>query len=307
MKILITEPLDVKVIEIYVKKYPKLVIQQVTNFSSKTLQEQISVGKDCTGMIVRSQTRISRKLIKHLPNLKIVISACSGSDKIDRSALKDLKVKYFNLPNGNYEPTAEHILCMLMALAKNLTLANKTLKNGYWGKDKYISQQITGKKLGIIGLGKVGACLAQKVGGLGLKIIAYDPYLKSCNNRQVKLVELEALIKQSDYICLCVPLTCETNGLFGEKEFSLMKPSSFLINCSRGKVIDEEALYMACKNDQIQGAALDVFKNEPNINKKLCSLANVIVTPHIAGQTKQSLKKNTENVLSGVIKYIKDL
>lgn len=306
MKILITEPLDVKVINAFVKKHPEMIINQRTNFSLKTLKDQIEVGKDCSGMIVRSQTRVTRDLIKHLPKLKIVISACSGSDKIDKKALRDSKVKYLNLPNGNYESTAEHILCMLMALAKNLILANNSLKDGCWGKDKYVSQQITGKKLGIIGLGKVGTCLAQKASGLGLKIIAYDPYLKSSQNKEVGLVKFETILRQSDYVCLCVPLTPKTNSLISQRELNLMKPSSFLINCSRGQVIDEGALYAACKRDQIKGVALDVFKNEPKINKKLCSLANIVVTPHIAGQTNESLERNSKIALSKIIKYIKD-
>ncbi|MFH2061368.1 MAG: NAD(P)-dependent oxidoreductase [Candidatus Beckwithbacteria bacterium] len=308
MKILITEPLDAEVVDNYAKKYTEFVFQQTTNFFSKKLSEQISAGKDCSGMIVRSQTRVSKKLVEQLPSLKIVISACSGSDNIDKRALQLFKIKYLNSANCNYESTAEHIICLLLALAKNLILANNSLRDGHWCKNEFISQKISGKILGIIGLGKVGKCLAQKAVGLGLKVVAYDPYFTLKNNiNKIKLVKLNTLINQSDFISLCVPLTNLTNNLIGKNELNLMKPSSFLINCSRGKVVDEQALYTACKNNRIQGAALDVFSNEPEINNKLCQSNNIIVTPHIAGQTKESLIRSSEYALSSIIKYLKEI
>ena len=212
-----------------------------------------------------------------------------------------------NLPNGNYGAVAEHIICLILSLAKNLVQANQQLKNLIWCKDKFISDTISGKTLVIIGFGKIGKSLSKKAIGLGLRIMVYDPFVNLTKYSQVQSVSLNKLLRKSDFITICVPLLKETKNLIDKNKLDFMKPSAFLINCSRGEVIDENALYDFCKERKIKGAGLDVFTNEPNINYHLCRLKNVIATPHIAGQTREALKENSEYALKQVINLLHEL
>ena len=307
MKILITELLDQAVYKVFQYKYPDLDFRVDIDFPKKNIKEQANILKNCDGLIIRSQTKITKELVMKAKNLKIIVSACTGMDNVDLETLKQLEIKHINLPNGNYEAVAEHIICLIFALAKNLVPANQQLKNLIWCKNEYISEMVSGKTLGIIGFGKIGKSLSKKALGLGLKILAHDPFVDLTKYSQVKPAALDTLLKKSDYIAVCVPLLKETTNLINENKLGLMKPSAYLINCSRGEVIDEKALYYCCKNRKISGAGLDVFVNEPNINYNLCRLKNIIATPHIAGQTKKALKKNSESALKQVINYLLSL
>jgi D-3-phosphoglycerate dehydrogenase len=304
MKILITEPLDQTIVRRFQNQYPGIIFQSAVNFPGQDLPVQIKLIKDCQALIIRSETKIIKALVAKATGLKIIASACSGVNNVDLKALKKLGIKHVNSPNGNYEAVAEHILCLMLSLSKNIISADRQLKNHLWRKNKLISEMINGKTLGIVGFGKIGKCLSKKALGLGLKILAHDPFVNLAEYPHIKPATLNTLLKKSDYIAVCVPLLKETVNLINKNKLILMKPSAYLINCSRGEVIDEKALYYCCKNRKISGAGLDVFSNEPNINYDLCELSNVIVTPHIAGQTKEALKKNSEIVLKQVINYL---
>lgn len=304
MKILITEPLDQTVVRRFQNQYPGIIFQAATDFPGQDLPVQVKLMKDCQALIIRSETKIIKSLIRKATGLKIIASACSGVDNVDLKTLDRLGIKHINSPNGNYEAVAEHILCLMLSLSKNLISADQQLKNHLWCKNKFISDMISGKTLGIIGFGKIGKSLSKKALGLGLKILAYDPFVHLPKYSQVNPAALDALLKKSDYIAVCVPLLKETTNLINKNKLDLMKQSAYLINCSRGEVIDEKALYYCCKNRKISGAGLDVFANEPNINYDLCKLSNIIATPHIAGQTKEALKKNSKFALKQVINYL---
>jgi D-3-phosphoglycerate dehydrogenase / 2-oxoglutarate reductase len=304
MKILIAEPLDKKVIRDFKLQYPQIKIDVDDQFSQQSLSRQIKKLKIYDALIIRNQTQISLNLVKDLTRLKVIASACTGTDNVDYDALKKLKIKHFNSPNGNFESTAEHVLAMIMALAKNIVPANQLLKKHDWCKQNFISQELIDKTLGIIGLGKIGKTLAQKALYLDMEVIAYDPFLKESPIDDVSLHSLKYVFKKSDFVSINIPGNDETNGLIGKKELAMMKKTSYFVNCARGEVVDEKALYRVCKNGDIRGAALDVFIDEPKINQKLVSLDNVIVTPHIAGQTREALKRNSTVALEKVIKYL---
>lgn len=307
MKILITELLDQEVYKVFQYKYPDLDFQVDINFPKKSIKEQVNLLKEYDGLIIRFQTKITKELVIKAKNLKIIVSACTGIDNVDLEVLKHLRIKHINSPYGNYEAVAEHILSLIFAQAKNLILANQSLKLRVWRKNDFISDEICGKKLGIIGFGKIGKCLAEKAHCLGIKLLVYDPFVNLKQYQHIKAVKINYLLKKSDYIAVCVPLNKHTNNLINEDKLKLIKPSSFLINCSRGNVINEQVLYKLCKNNKIKGAALDVFSHEPNINFKICQLDNAICTPHIAGQTKESLRKNTEYAFKQIINYLHQL
>lgn len=304
-KVLITEPLDNRVLNKFQKSCSDISLTVDQYFIKKNPKRQAEIIQNYHGLIIRSQTKISKVLIKKAKRLKVIVSACSGIDNVDQENVKRYHIRHFSSPYGNYKEVVEHILCLLFALSKNLIPANQKLKNNIWCKNEFIAQTIQGKTLGIIGLGKIGNALAEKALCLGLRVLAYDPYVEATKLKNMKFISLNSLFKESDYITICVILNKKTKNLVSRKRLELIKPSSYIINCSRGEIIDEEALYEMCKNKKIKGAGLDVFTNEPNINFKLCRLNNVIATPHIAGTTAESLKYNTIYALEQIINYLR--
>ena len=187
---------------------------------------------------------------------------------------------------------AEHAIGFMIALSRKFNLATEAVKKGEWKPREMWGSELWGKTVGIIGLGRIGSCLARIAQAFGMKIIAYDPYAtrEIASDVGAGLVDLVNLLKESDYITIHVPLTDETRKLISEKEFRLMKPGALLINCARGAIVDEEALYMALVEGRIAGAALDVFSNEPPPSTHpLFKLSNVMFTPHTAGATRESL------------------
>ncbi|MDG6220109.1 MAG: hydroxyacid dehydrogenase, partial [Candidatus Thermoplasmatota archaeon] len=192
-----------------------------------------------------------------------------------------------NAPTGSTNSVAELSLGLMFALARSIPWADKTTKDGKWEKKKLKGLEIDGKTLGLIGVGKIAQCLAKKAQALGMKTIGYDPYLPEdvARDAGVPLMEMDDVLRQSDYLSLHVVLTDETRGMINASKLGLMKPSACIINCARGGVIDEDALYQALSEKKLRGAALDVFAQEPLGESKLKELDNIILTPHIGAGT----------------------
>ena len=195
-----------------------------------------------------------------------------------------------NAPEGNTISAAEHTIGLIFSLARNISIANQTLKNGKWEKKKFIGTELYGKTLGIIGLGRIGKRVATLAKGIGMKVIGYDPYVNEEELREmgINLVNFEGLLKQSDIITLHLPLTKDTYHMISDKEFEQMKKGVMIVNCARGGIIDEEALLRYLKNGKVKGAALDVFEKEPIEDSPLFELDNVVVTPHLGASTKEA-------------------
>ena len=195
-----------------------------------------------------------------------------------------------NSPGANTISTAEHTVALLLALSRKIPLAYLSLKEGKWERKRFKGVEVNGKVLGISGLGRIGAEVAKRVQALGMRTLAYDPFLspERAGRWKVELTEFKDLLRRSDYITVHTPLTEETRHLIGNEEFKLMKDGVRLINCARGGIIDEQALYEAMKSGKVAGAALDVFDSEPPTDSKLIDLDKVVVTPHLGASTREA-------------------
>ena len=196
-----------------------------------------------------------------------------------------------NSPEGNTLSTAEHTLAMILAMARKIPQAYVSLvRDGKWERGRFVGVQLFGKTLGVMGLGRIGTEVAERAIALGMKVLAYDPLLNEERAQAVgvTLATVEEICRHADFITVHTPLTRETEGLLGEKEFSLMKHGVYVVNCARGGIIDETALYNAIKSGKVAGAALDVFTQEPPIGHPLLSLEQVIATPHLGASTHEA-------------------
>jgi D-3-phosphoglycerate dehydrogenase len=257
-----------------------------------TEDEVIREISDADAVVSFPGLPLTRRVIEAAPKLKIIAQHSIGYDNVDIQAATDKKVLVtIGLQEGP-QVVAEHAIGFMIALSRKFNLATDSIKKGEWKPREMWGSELLGKTVGIIGLGRIGSCLARIAQAFGMKIMTYDPYATRERARDVgaELVDLVTLLKESDYITIHVPLTEETRKLISEKEFRLMKSGAFLINCARGAIVDEEALYVALVEGRIAGAALDVFSNEPpSSTHSLFKLSNVMFTPHTAGATRESL------------------
>lgn len=252
-------------------------------------EELIKVIPEYDGLIVRSATKVTREVIQAGKNLKAIGRAGIGLDNIDAEAAKERGIKVLNTPAATTISVAELTMGHMLALARHIPQATASLKAGKWEKKQFMGTELYGKTLGIIGLGRIGREVAKRASAFGMDIVAYDPYVRETDVRDLglKLLPLEDLLQYSDYITIHVPLTPETKHMLGKREFELMKPGVRIINCARGGVIDEQALYEALVSGKVAGAALDVFEEEPPKDNPLLKLDNVIGTPHLGASAEE--------------------
>lgn len=241
-------------------------------------------------ILIRSGTKLTKDVIEKASSLKIIGRAGVGLDNVDLAAATKKGIIVVNAPAGNTISTAEHTMSLIMALSRNIPQASESLKNGEWDRKKFMGVELYGKTLGIIGLGRIGAEVAARAISFKMNILAYDPFLSAdiAKKLKIELVELERLLKMSDYITVHTPITDQTKHMLGEKEFKMMKDGVRIINAARGGIIDEKALYKAIESKKVAGAALDVFEKEPPADSPLLKLDNVIVTPHLGASTEEA-------------------
>jgi D-3-phosphoglycerate dehydrogenase len=249
--------------------------------------------RDVSAIILRATTQITASIIRNAPQLRIIARTGVGVDNVDVEAASQRGIYVCNFPGMNNLTVAEHTLAMIMALSKQVVHMHNSVKTGNWNERFSINQiEVADRKLGIIGMGQIGQMVAQKCrDGLGMKILAYDPYVRDkMNDDTITFVDhLEELFEDSDFISVHVPNLPETQGMVSENLMDRMKKSAFLINTSRGAIVDEPALIEFLKSGKIQGAALDVFRQEPlPLESPFNSLDNVILSPHCAGSTWES-------------------
>ncbi len=243
------------------------------------------------GVIVRSATKVTRKVVEAGDELVVIGRAGAGVDNIDVEAATERGIIVMNTPGGNTIAVAEHTIGLLLALARNLPQAHGALKAGRWEKNKYPGVELYNKVLGVVGLGRIGSEVARRALGLSMKVIAYDPYLTrdAAERLGVESVELDDLFQRSDFISIHTPLTKDTKNFIDAAQFARMKPGVRLINCARGGVVNEAALVAAIRAGRVGGAALDVFEKEPlPAGHPLLGLEPVIVTPHLAASTEEA-------------------
>ncbi|ERM92432.1 3-phosphoglycerate dehydrogenase [Caldanaerobacter subterraneus subsp. yonseiensis KB-1] len=268
----------------------------------------ISIVKDVEAIIVRSKAKITKEIIENAPKLKIISRTGAGVDNIDVNAATEKGILVCNLPAVNSVSVAEYTIAMILHLAKQLNLMDQAVRNGNWEiRNSSVSVEVEGKILGIVGMGNIGSLVAKKChDGLGMKIVAYDPYVKEkFRGYNYKFVDtLEELFKKSDFITLHCPDMPETRGMITRELIYSMKPTAYLINVARGTVIDEQALIEALKEKRIAGAGLDVFQQEPpSRDNELLRLENVILSPHSAALTKEATVRMAVEAVQAVIDY----
>ncbi|MCA9399565.1 MAG: phosphoglycerate dehydrogenase, partial [Candidatus Omnitrophica bacterium] len=242
-------------------------------------------------LIIRSGTTVTADILEAADQLKVIGRAGVGLDNVDLKAATKKGVVAMNTPGGNTTSTAEHTMSMILALSRNIPQAYKSMKEGKWDRGKFSGVELHGKTLGIVGLGRIGATVAKFAKSFGMKIIAFDPFLsvEVAEKKGVEVVELETLIKESDYITLHIPKSNETKNLISEKQLKMMKKTARLINCARGGIINETDLAKALENKDIAGCALDVFEAEPlSPDSPLLKLDNCVVTPHLGASTSEA-------------------
>jgi len=254
-------------------------------------EEELVAGLgEFTAIVVRSQTRLTARAIAAAPKLKVVARAGVGVDNIDLKAATAPGVIGVNSPEGYTIPAAEHTVALLLAAARKIPAANQSLREGEWRRGAFMGEQVQGKTLGIVGVGKIGAEVTRRAQALGMTVLAFDPYLipEYAERLGVARVALPELLAQSDFVSLHAPVTPETRKLIGAEQLALMKPTAILINCARGELVDDQALLHALQRSTIAGAALDVFDPEPPTDFELIRQPNVISTPHLGASTREA-------------------
>ncbi|MCA1899554.1 MAG: D-2-hydroxyacid dehydrogenase [Chloroflexi bacterium] len=255
------------------------------------------------GMVVRSRTKVRQPLIDVCPNLKVIVRGGVGLDTIDHEYAKSKGIAVMNTPLASSASVAELAIGYMFMLARSLYKATSTMKAEKWEKKAFEGDEIGGKTLGLIGVGNIGREVAKRASALGMTVLAYDPYVKETEG--VKMVSLDELLSQADYISLHLPKTKESANMIGKEQFAKMKKGVRIINCARGGIIDENALYDALTSGQVAGAALDVFAEEPPTDWKLLKLDNVIASPHIGAATKEAQARVGAEVAAKLIEFAK--
>lgn len=243
------------------------------------------------GLIVRSATQVDAAMLDRAPGLRIVGRAGVGVDNIDVSAASKRGVAVVNAPSGNTISAAELTMALLLAVARRVTEADRTIREGKWERSRLQGVELRGKTLGVIGAGRIGWEVAERCRAFGMDVIVYDPYLAPDRIEELHphLVGLDRLIESADVISLHVPLNSETKGMIDDDALSRMKKTAFLLNASRGGVVDESALALALEEGRIAGAGLDVYETEPlPPDSPLLTAPNLVFTPHLGASTKEA-------------------
>ena len=270
--------------------------------------ELLSIVKEYQVILVRSRTKITREIIQAASNAKIIARAGVGLDNIEVTAAEEKGIRVVNASEAAINAVSELTVGNMISLARSIPLADSEMKRGKWIKKNLMGTELSGKYLGIIGVGNIGRNVGRIAKALRMNIIGYDPYpIDRDYIKEVGLIvtDLNTLIQSADFITCHVPLLEETKHLFNAELISNMKSTAYIINASRGGVIDETALYNALCNGSIAGAALDVFETEPPINNLLIELPNVICTPHIAAQTKEAQELTSIVIAEKIIQIIR--
>lgn len=249
---------------------------------------------EADALVVRSATKVTRELISGAKRLKVVVRAGVGTDNIDKEACKEKGIKVRNTPGASSNAVAELVLGLMIAGLRNVQKAHHQMKGGLWEKKRLTGSEIAGRTLGIIGYGRIGSALGKRAKCLGMDIIAADPHPRE--DGIARFMSVEDVISKADVITLHVPAVEGTIGMIDRESISRMKDGAFIINTSRGEVIDEDALYEGCKSGKLKGAALDVYRQEP-YKGKLLELDNVYFTPHLGAATKEAQARIGQEVI----------
>ena len=305
MNVLICDPISPKGIE-YFRQQAGLKVTVLDKRLSET--ELLPIIGDVDAMVVRSETKITRKVIENAPRLKVVGRAGVGVDNVDVDAATQRGIVVMNTPGGNTISTAELTFSMLMALARRIPQAHASMKAGEWNRKAFQGTELYNKTLGVLGMGRIGSEVAKRAIAFGMQVLAYDPYLSHARAKalQVELVEnLEEIYPRADFITVHMPLSDETKGMLNAAAFAKMKKGVRVLNCARGGIINETDLVAAIKEGKVSGAALDVYETEPPPKDfSLRELPQVIMTPHLGASTEEAQENVGIEVAEAITDYL---
>src|SRR5690625_1199723 len=301
-KILISDPLSEDGI-FPLREAENLEIEVDTGLTPEELLQKID---QFDGLLVRSQTQVTREVIEKGHNLKVIGRAGVGVDNIDLDAATENGIIVVNAPDGNTNSAAEHTMAMLMSLARNIPQAYMSIKNKEWDRKSYVGVELREKTLGIVGLGRIGAEVARRAKGQRMNVIAYDPFFtkEQAEAMGIGFGTLEEVIEAGDFITVHTPLLKETHHIINKDAFAKMKDGVRIINCARGGIIDENALYDAIVEGKVAGAALDVIEEEPSIDNKVLTLKEVIATPHLGASMVEAQENVAIDVSHDVVRIL---
>ncbi len=301
IKILVSDPLSKEGLELLQEEAS---VDIVTDLDENALEEIIG---DYHALIVRSGTDVTEALIEKGINLQVIGRAGVGVDNIDVEKATEKGIMVINSPDGNTISAAEHTIAMLATLARNIPAGNNSVKQGEWERKRFTGVELNTKTLGLFGIGRIGSEVARRTKAMGMKIIAYDPYIsaKSASKMDIKLVNKTELLQEADFISLHMPITSSVYHFIGKEELDQVKPGARIINCARGGLIDEAALAEALQEGKVAGAALDVFEEEPLNDSPLKSFENVVLTPHLAASTEEAQINVAVQVAKEALKVLK--
>ncbi|WP_324273970.1 hydroxyacid dehydrogenase [Blastococcus brunescens] len=248
---------------------------------------------DAAAVMIRSATQIDAEALAAAPALKVVARAGIGLDNVDVAAATERGVMVVNAPTSNIVSAAEHAVALLLAAARQIPAADATLRGGQWKRSTFMGVEVTGKTVGVVGLGRIGVLFAQRMAAFDVTLIAYDPYIQPGRAAQlgVRLVSLQELLRESDFISIHLPKTPETVGLVGAEQLAMTKKGVIIVNAARGGLVDEAALAEALRSGQVGAAGIDVYAEEPSTDSPLFGLPNTVVTPHLGASTAEAQDK----------------
>ncbi len=274
---------------------------QVTRAWDMPKTELPKIIADYDAIIVRSATKVTAELLEKAKKLKVIGRAGEGLDNVDYQKAQQLGITLVNTPHVSYISVAELTIGYIIALARNIVQATNSLKDGKWEKQALTGTEVNGKTLGIIGCGYIGKTVERFAVSLGMKVLPVEECVYD------RFVPLDEMLPEADFITIHVPLTPRTKHMLSTKEFSKMKNGVMIVDCSRGGVVDQEALYQALVSGKVRAAALDVFEEEPPKNSKLLKLSNVIATPHVGAQTREAQQKASVQIAKKVLEALEKL
>lgn len=301
MKVIVTERIAQAGIDILKEKVDVEVRLGISR------EELLGIIKDYHGIIIRSATIIDEELLEKAENLKVIGRAGNGIDNINLEVATRKGVMVVNTPESNTVSAAEHTIGMLLASCRNIPQASKFIKSGEWDRNRFKGNELNGKTVGIIGLGRIGGFVATRLQAFNMKVVAYDPYISDERFRLLgveKKEKLDDLIKEADIITVHTPRTEETIGMIGEKELKMAKDGVRLVNVARGGIIEEKAIYNALKEGKVTSAAIDVFEKEPCPDNPLFEFNNTVVTPHLGASTVEAQNNVGSTVARQVINVL---
>ncbi len=303
VKVLVCDPLDAEGLERLRRE--GFVVDVKPSIKQAELEKVVA---DYDALVVRSRTKVTKQLLEKGKRLRVVGRVGAGIDNIDSKTAEKRGIAVLNTPEAPSDSVAELTVGLLLALARRIPLADRSMKEGKWAKKELEGTLLNGKTLGLIGLGNIGAKVAKIAKAFGMKILVFkrtQPSREMLESLGAEYVPLAELLGRSDVVSVHIPLTDKTTGMIGERELNAMKKGAILVNTSRGGIVDEDALFKALKSGKLGGAGLDVYCVEPCGNLELVRLPNVVCTPHIGAQTEEAQKAASVLLAEKIIQFFK--